>query len=288
MSLLLTAKPLADQSCSVIKDRVREWQLAGTNPTLAVLMVEGDPASAAYAQAKRRLADKLGIRMELMEFGRDVTEARLLEEIRRLNEASDIHGIMLELPLPKGIKVVTLSGAIDPLKDVDGITPANKLACLTGDPGLLPATPQSCIRLLRENGFGLQGKHVVLVGRGETVGRPLMSMLLRENATLTVCHSHTPDLAIHIKQADIVIAAAGRPGLITPEMVHPQLVVVDAGINEKAGGSGIEGDVAHETGQYVHAISPVPGGVGTLTTAILFENVLRAVELLQSAGRLKQ
>ncbi|QYR22608.1 bifunctional 5,10-methylenetetrahydrofolate dehydrogenase/5,10-methenyltetrahydrofolate cyclohydrolase [Paenibacillus sp. sptzw28] len=288
MSMLLTAKPLADQSCSVIKNRVREWQLAGTNPSLAVLMVQGDPASAAYAQAKRRFADKLGIRMELLEFGREVTETRLLGEIRRLNEASDIHGIMLELPLPEGIRAETLCEAIDPLKDVDGITPANKLACLTGGPGLLPATPQSCIRLLRENGFGLQGKHVVLVGRGETVGRPLMNMLLRENATITVCHSHTPDLAVHIKHADIVIAAAGRPGLITPEMVHPQLVVIDAGINEKADGSGIVGDAAHETGRYVHAISPVPGGVGTLTTAILFENVLRAVDLLHSTGRLKQ
>ncbi|MCQ6559322.1 bifunctional 5,10-methylenetetrahydrofolate dehydrogenase/5,10-methenyltetrahydrofolate cyclohydrolase [Paenibacillus mendelii] len=286
MAVMLKAKPLAEETGAEIAAKVNGWKAQGRNPAIATILVEGDPASLYYAQAKRRLADKLDVKFELHTFPPDVPEEQLLGTIISLNENADVHGIMLELPLPAGIRLDQLAEAIDPLKDVDGIASTNKLACLTGSPGIYPATPQSCIRLLRYYDFSLRGKHVVVIGRGETVGRPLIQMLLRENATVTICHSHTPDLGAHIRQADIVIAAAGKANLITPAMVHPKLVIVDAGINEKPDGSGIIGDVDPETAAVVHALSPVPGGVGTLTTVILFDNVMRAMELQEAAGRL--
>ncbi|WP_274653049.1 bifunctional 5,10-methylenetetrahydrofolate dehydrogenase/5,10-methenyltetrahydrofolate cyclohydrolase [Paenibacillus humicola] len=283
---MLKAKPLADAAQSEVAAGAARWREKGVVPGVGALLVEGDPASAYYAGAKRKMAEKLGIRFELLAFNRGVTEEELLAEIRRLNEDGGVHGIMLELPLPKTVNPRRLAEAIDPLKDVDGIAPANVQACLTGEPGIYPATPQSCIRLLHGYGYSLQRADVVVVGRGETVGRPLVPMLLREQATVTVCHSRTKDLASHVRRADIAIAAAGVPNLITPEMTHPGLVLVDAGINEKADGGGITGDVAPEAAALAAAVSPVPGGVGTLTTVILFENVLRALELQELAGRL--
>ncbi len=247
-------------------------------PTLCAFLVKGDQASEYYAQSKERFARKLGVAFLLKTFEPDVTEAELLTEIEKANADSSIHGIMLELPMPASIRAGKLQEAIAPGKDVDGLTPANQLACFTGTQGLYPATPQSCIRILHHFGFPLRGKHVVLIGRGETVGRPLMQMLLRENATLTVCHSHTKDIASHIAQADILITAAGKAGLVTVDGIHEELVIVDAGISEMADGSGITGDVDPAAYEQAKAVTPVPGGVGTLTTVILFENLLKAVK----------
>ncbi|MDR0270653.1 cyclodeaminase/cyclohydrolase family protein [Paenibacillus sp.] len=227
--------------------------------------------------------DQLGIIFDLITFEPEVTEQRLLGEIERLNRDSQVHGIMLELPLPKHISVQKCSDAIAPEKDVDGISSANKLACMTGGTGIYPATPQACIRIAKHFGFALKGKRVVLVGRGETVGRPLMQLLLRENATVTVCHSHTQNLADHIAQADFLMAAVGHAGLITADMMHPELVVIDAGINETA--TGITGDVVPEAAEAAKAVTPVPGGVGTLTTVMLFENLMLAIRLQQSSGQ---
>ncbi|GGD80501.1 bifunctional 5,10-methylenetetrahydrofolate dehydrogenase/5,10-methenyltetrahydrofolate cyclohydrolase [Paenibacillus nasutitermitis] len=287
MARLLKAKPLADEAGERIKSAVNRWKKAGIAPAVAVLLAEGDPASAAYAAAKGRLAAKLGIGYELITFASDVTKNRLLKEIRRLNEDNGVHGILLELPLPAGLDSSRLAAALDPLKDIDGITPASKLACMMNETGLRPATPQSCIQLIKSAGVTLKGSHIVVVGRGETVGRPLMQMLLHENATVTVCHSHTKDLARMIQGADVLVTAAGKVNLIMPEMVHPGLVLIDAGINMLGDESGITGDAAPQTADYVDAMSPVPGGVGTLTTALLFENALHALTLQQAAGRLQ-
>jgi methylenetetrahydrofolate dehydrogenase (NADP+)/methenyltetrahydrofolate cyclohydrolase len=168
--------------------------------------------------------------------------------------------------------------AIDPLKDVDGINPINRGQMFTKKTGLFPVTPQSCIEIMKRSGITIEGKNVCLVGRGDTVGKPLIFLLLNENATVTVCHTRTRDLSFHTKKADIIVAAAGKPGLVTEEMVSPGVVVVDAGINQV--GDKTVGDVDFEgVSKIAEAITPVPGGVGSLTTALLQKNLLRAIEL---------
>lgn len=278
MAKRLAAKEAAEQVYAKIRLDAETWKRRGIEPRLAVLWAEGDPASAYYAKAKQKLAEKLGVAFELHAFPAAVSEAEIAERIERLNEDPAVHGIMLELPLPSGIKPERLESLIRPVKDIDGVTPANKLANLTGQAGLYPATPQACIRLLKHYGYTLEGKNVTLVGRGQTVGLPLFQMLQREHATVTVCHSRTPDIASHLAHADIAVVAVGRAGMITGEMVHVDLTLIDAGINEIEGGR-IVGDIASEACDHAEAVSPVPGGVGTLTTAILFENVLKAVAL---------
>ncbi|GMX60519.1 tetrahydrofolate dehydrogenase/cyclohydrolase catalytic domain-containing protein [Paenibacillus elgii] len=278
MAQLLKAKEAADQVYDRILKRTEEWKAAGCQPCMGVILVEGDPASLLYVRAKQKIAGRLGIAFQLKTFRPDVRESEVMSLIAEWNADPDVHGIMLELPLPKHWSQARIESAIAPQKDVDGVTPASKLATMTGAEGLYPATPQACIRLLRHYGYRLEGTNVALIGRGQTVGLPLFHMLQREQATVTVCHSRTPDLAFHLRHAEIAFAAAGQPGLVTREMVHPELVLIDAGINESADGS-IAGDVSAGAAEAVKAVSPVPGGVGTLTTAILFENVLKALEL---------
>jgi methylenetetrahydrofolate dehydrogenase (NADP+)/methenyltetrahydrofolate cyclohydrolase len=196
----------------------------------------------------------------------------------RLNDDPAVHGIMLELPLPGHLQASRITAAISPMKDIDGVTPANKLAVVTGEPGLYPATPQACIQLLKHYGYTLEGKNVALLGRGQTVGLPLFHMLQRENATVTVCHSRTPDLTYHLGHAEIAFIAVGRLHTVKAEMVHANLTLIDAGINETAEGK-IAGDISPEAAMVAAALSPVPGGVGTLTTAILFQNLMKAISL---------
>lgn len=278
MTVILKAKAAADRVYTSIRAGVAERQAGGVRPCMATLLVEGDPASAYYAQAKRKVADKLGVDFQLHTFPSDVSEEEMFQRITQLNEDPAVHGIMLELPLPGHLSTTGIAGSIAPFKDVDGITPSNKWATVTGEAGLYPATPMACIRLLRHYGYALEGRNVTLVGRGQTVGLPLFHMLQREQATVTVCHSRTPDIASHLAHAEIGIVAVGRPKMITRSMVHAKLVLIDAGINETEDGN-IVGDVDPEANRDVAAYSPVPGGVGTLTTAILFENLLKAMEL---------
>ncbi|MGB8957167.1 MAG: bifunctional 5,10-methylenetetrahydrofolate dehydrogenase/5,10-methenyltetrahydrofolate cyclohydrolase, partial [Tumebacillaceae bacterium] len=185
----LKGKAVADLIREGVQADVQAWKTQGVEPRMATLIVEGDPASLYYAEMKGRAADKLGIDYELHKLPASVTEDFLLGIIERLNQDKSVHGIMLELPLPKHINTKRVTAAIAPEKDVDGLTPQNLLATVTGQRGLYPATPQACIRLLKHYGYELAGKHVALVGRGETVGLPLIHLLLRENATVTVCHS---------------------------------------------------------------------------------------------------
>lgn len=281
MGIRMNAKEVAARWQEELAEQAEAWKTRGVEPCLATVLVEGDPASAYYAEAKRKRAEKLGFRFELVRLSGEVEQAVLEQEVQRLSDREDVHGIMVELPLPRHIDGEAVLERLTPWKDVDGVTAANRQACHDGRPGLWPATPQACLALLEAYGHQLEGKHVVLIGRGETVGRPLMQMLLRAQATLTVCHSRTRDLARHVQAADIVITAAGRAGLLTPEMVHPELVVIDAGINETE--QGIAGDATPGLEQQAAAVSPVPGGVGTLTTLVLMRNVLRAVEVQQAA-----
>ena len=278
MTVIMQAKEAAEQTYHAVRTKVEEWKRKGVHPLLAVIMVEGDPASVHYVKAKQKIAEKLGVAFVLHPFKADVAEEELLRRIAGLNDDPSVHGIMLELPLPDHLSTSRIVQAPSPLKDIDGVTPRNKLAVMTGDAGLYPATPQACIRLLQHYGYPLAGKNVTVIGRGQTVGLPLFHMLQREHATVTVCHSRTPDLALHLGHADIAFVAVGRRGVIRRDMVHSDLVVVDAGINTLEDGK-VVGDAAADVVQAVAAISPVPGGVGTLTTAILFENLMKAVDL---------
>jgi methylenetetrahydrofolate dehydrogenase (NADP+)/methenyltetrahydrofolate cyclohydrolase len=278
MGIWLTAKHAAESVRAEVAAEAARLRGDGIVPKVAALLVEGDPASAYYAETKRKIAGKLGVEFELKTMPQEAKEEQLIEIVASWSRDATIHGIMLELPLPGHVTGAAVAAAIDPLKDVDGVTPAGKLTVMTGEPGLYPATPQSCIRLLQAYGYSLEGKNVTLVGRGQTVGLPLFHMLQREQATVTVCHSRTPDLKSHVERADIVIAVVGRAGLITKDMLNSASVVVDAGINERPDGS-ITGDVDADAIETVAAVSPVPGGVGTLTTALLFENVMKAIRM---------
>lgn len=278
MTLTLCGQPLVQKMQTDIIAQVRSRQAQGQVPKIVTLLVDGDAASTFYARAKKRCATKLGIEFELMRFPREVSERTLKAAIHDLNEDPSVHGIMLELPLPAQISVDSVTESIHPWKDVDGLTQANRHANISGSAGIYPATPMACARLVEHHGYNLSGKHVVLVGCGKTVGMPLFHLLVRKNATVTVCHAGTPDVAAHLAQADIAFVAVGRAGLVTPEMVHRDLVVVDAGINEAPDG-GVVGDVDAAVLDHVAAMSPTPGGVGPVTTMQLFANLLHAMEL---------
>lgn len=275
MSLSLKGQPLAQRIQQHVMTEVTKWKHRGHAPKVVTLLVEGDPASMYYARAKKRSASKLGIEFECLVFPRHVQETQLVETIWSLNEQPDVHGIMLELPLPKHISVDRVTAEISPLKDVDGLTHTNY--DINHSERIYPATPTACVRLLEFYGYSLSGKHVALVGCGKTVGYPLFHLLLRKNATVTVCHVGTKNLRSHLQQAEIAFVAVGKAGLITSDMVHPDLVIVDAGINETRDHK-IVGDVAPAVADCVAALSPTPGGVGPVTTMQLFDNLLNAME----------
>ncbi|WP_420542170.1 bifunctional 5,10-methylenetetrahydrofolate dehydrogenase/5,10-methenyltetrahydrofolate cyclohydrolase [Sporolactobacillus terrae] len=277
---LLETAALASEILDHLSIEVKQLKEKGIEPTISVIVVQGDPASECYAKVKQRIARRLGIRYLLTFVHSQVTETELLERIKWLNRCPTIHGIILELPLPKHLDAARLAAAISPEKDIDGLTPSNKLACFTGNKGLYPATPLACIRIMNYFGYTLEGKNVTLIGHGETVGKPLVQLLLRENATLTVCHKYTKDLRMHIEKADVLITAVGKVGLISADMVHRNLIIIDAGISETK--NGIMGDVQPEVAEFVKAMTPVPGGVGKVTTMLLFENLIKAVHLQTS------
>lgn len=275
---LLDGKAISKILKEEIKVEIAEWKEKGVQPKLAVILVGDDPASVVYAKSKQKVAEGMGMAFELFTMTGDTQETVVLELIERLNADKEVHGIMIELPVPKHISKEKIMAAVRPDKDVDGVHPINRGYILSGEEGLFPATPLSCIELMLRSGVEISGKHVVIVGRGETVGKPLVFLILKHNATVTICHSRTKDLGSFTRQADIIVAAVGKAKLITKDMVKPGAVVVDAGINETA--DGICGDVDFEGVQEVASrISPVPGGVGSLTTALIMRNVLKGITL---------
>ncbi|QSO54560.1 bifunctional 5,10-methylenetetrahydrofolate dehydrogenase/5,10-methenyltetrahydrofolate cyclohydrolase [Alicyclobacillus curvatus] len=287
MSLWLRGKEVAEQMKSSITDEVGYLEEQGIHPKVVTILVEGDAASAYYAKSKAKIARQLGIEYEIYRFKPSVSAEVLVSTIHRLNRDSSVHGIMIELPLPPHIDTASVTCAVSPYKDVDGLTTVNRQANITGEQGLYPATPLAAVRLLKSYGFTPSGQHVALVGFGQTVGQPLFHLLVRENATVTVCHVGTPDVSRHTLAADIIFVAVGKAGLITPDMVHERHIIVDAGINEVEG-TGIVGDVDPIVGETVHALSPTPGGVGTVTTVQLFDNVLRAIHWQEQLGVLEK
>ncbi|MDR2934877.1 MAG: bifunctional 5,10-methylenetetrahydrofolate dehydrogenase/5,10-methenyltetrahydrofolate cyclohydrolase [Candidatus Adiutrix sp.] len=276
---IIKGLPVATAMREEITARVKN--MGGILPKLAVVLVGDDEASRVYAQSKEKVGEKMGIKVELHVRPASTTEAEVIKLVDQLNADKNVHGILVELPLPKTIQKEKVMNRIDPLKDVDGVHPVNRGYLLGGQEhlALVPATPLACIELIQRSGLTLQGKRVTLVGRGDTVGRPLASLLIKRDATITVCHTKTVELANTVKAAEIVVAAAGFPKLVQGNMLAPGQTVIDAGINQLPDGN-LCGDVDTEAAsQIVRAITPVPGGVGSLTTTVIMQNLLKAIEL---------
>ncbi|MDB9375917.1 bifunctional methylenetetrahydrofolate dehydrogenase/methenyltetrahydrofolate cyclohydrolase FolD [Nodularia sphaerocarpa] len=276
---LLDGKALAEKIHQELSAITTETQAKiGRSPGLAVLMVGDNPASAAYVRNKERACAKVGIASFGKHFPTETTQGELEEVIAALNQDERVDGILVQLPLPSHLDAVALLNKIDPDKDADGLHPVNLGRLVRGEPGLRSCTPYGVMRLLQEYEIPLQGKHAVVVGRSILVGKPMALMLLEADATVTIAHSRSLNLGKITKNADLIIAAVGRPGLITGEMVKPGSVVIDVGMNrvtDASGKSRLVGDVDWEsTAGVAEYITPVPGGVGPMTVAILLQNTL--------------
>jgi methylenetetrahydrofolate dehydrogenase (NADP+) / methenyltetrahydrofolate cyclohydrolase len=280
MAGLLDGKALAAKMQAELTEQVKGLQVrAGRPPGLAVLMVGDNPASAAYVGQKEKACARVGITSFGKHFAEDATQAELEQTIHALNQDQQVDGILVQLPLPNHLDSVALLNQIDPDKDADGLHPINLGRLLRGENGLRSCTPAGVMRLLEEYQISLKGKQAVVLGRSILVGKPLALMLLEQDATVTIAHSRTPDLAAIARTADILVAAVGRIGLVNPDMVKPGAVVIDVGINrmtdEVTGKSRLVGDVQFEALQDIASwITPVPGGVGAMTVTMLLHNTV--------------
>ncbi len=275
---LIDGNALSKRLRGDIATRTAELTARGCRPGLAVILVGDDPASAVYVRNKVAACEATGIRSIMDRYGADLSEASLLERIAELNADPSVHGILVQMPLPRHIDSHRVIEAIDPAKDVDGYSTLSAGQTLTGLPGLRPCTPFGCMKLIESTGQALRGKHAVVIGRSNTVGKPMALLLLQAHATVTVCHSATPDIGHHTRQADIVVAAVGRAGTVTADMVKPGAIVIDVGINRGPEGK-LCGDVDFEAVREVAGwITPVPGGVGPMTITMLLANTLMAAE----------
>jgi methylenetetrahydrofolate dehydrogenase (NADP+) / methenyltetrahydrofolate cyclohydrolase len=258
---------------------------AGRQPGLAVVLVGEDPASQVYVRNKIKACEQAGIRSIFERHPSTLTQAELLALVARLNADPTVHGILVQMPLPRGIDPHTVIEAIDPAKDVDGYSTLSAGELMTGLPGFRPCTPYGCMQLIASTGTELRGRHAVVVGRSNTVGKPMALLLLQAHATVTVCHSGTPDIGHHTRQADVVVVAVGRRNTLTADMVKPGAVVIDVGINRGDDGK-LCGDVNFEgVKQVASAITPVPGGVGPMTITMLLSNTIESARRHLNAAR---
>lgn len=275
---LIDGKALSSTLRARVGERARALAEAGRQPGLAVILVGDDPASAVYVRNKVQACADHGLHSVLERYPATLTQAELLARIAALNADPRIHGLLVQMPLPRHLDPQAVIAAIDPLKDVDGFSVHSAGQLMTGLPGLRPATPYGCMKLIESTGIDIRGKHAVVIGRSNTVGKPMALLLLQANATVTVCHSATPDLGAHTRQADIVVAAVGRRNTLTADMVKPGAVVIDVGMNRDEQGK-LCGDVDFEgVRQLAGWITPVPGGVGPMTITMLLVNTLQAAE----------
>jgi methylenetetrahydrofolate dehydrogenase (NADP+) / methenyltetrahydrofolate cyclohydrolase len=253
----------------------------GRMPGLAVILVGDDPASAVYVRNKVKACGEHGLHSVLEQYPAALNEAELLARVQALNADASIHGILVQMPLPPHIDPHKIIEAISTQKDVDGFSLHSAGSLMSGLPGLRPATPFGCMKLIESTGVNLKGKHAVVIGRSNTVGKPMALLLLQANATVTVCHSATPDLATHTRQADVVVVAVGRRNVLTSEMCKPGAIVIDVGMNRNDAGK-LCGDVDFAGVREVAGfITPVPGGVGPMTITMLLVNTLQAAEASQ-------
>lgn len=275
MSLLLDGKKVAD---SIYKKLLLEVSLLPVVPKLVVILVGSDPASETYVRSKAKKCQALGLQSETVLFPESVSEEELLKKVQELNQDETVHGVLIQLPLPKHIQKKKLFDLLDPKKDVDGLTPENAGRLVQGVPQLIPCTPFGVIEMLRFFSIPIAGKNAVVLGRSDIVGKPMALLLLNENATVTICHSQTHSVEEATQKADIVVAALGKPRWLGPHMIREGAVVIDVGIHRET--NGLCGDVDFEkVKSKCEAITPVPGGVGPMTIAMLMKNLVQATAL---------
>ena len=275
---LIDGVALSQKLRAEIASRAAALTAKGKQPGLAVILVGDDPASHVYVRNKVKACEDSGIRSVKEQYPADMTEAALLERIATLNADPSIHGILVQMPLPKHIDPHKVIEAIATSKDVDGYSVLSAGELMTGLEGFLPCTPYGCMKLIESTGVTLKGKHAVVIGRSNTVGKPMALLLLQANATVTICHSGTADLGYHTRQADIVVAATGRRNTLTADMVKPGAIVIDVGINRDENGK-LCGDVDFAGIKEVAShITPVPGGVGPMTITMLLMNTIESAE----------
>ncbi|WP_163149935.1 bifunctional methylenetetrahydrofolate dehydrogenase/methenyltetrahydrofolate cyclohydrolase FolD [Anoxybacillus sp. MB8] len=271
---------LAKEKRAQLAKEVEQLKQQGIEPALAVILVGDHPASQSYVKAKQKACEEIGIRSILLTFPNDISEAFLLEQIARLNEDQSVHGILVQLPLPKQMNELHIIEAIAPEKDVDGFHPLNIGRMMTGQKTFLPCTPYGILYMVQSLRVDIAGKHVVVVGRSNIVGKPVGQLFLREHATVTYCHSRTNDLAAITRQADILIVAVGKPKLITSQYVKEGAIVIDVGVNRLESGK-LCGDVDFDDVKEIASyITPVPKGVGPMTITMLLHNTIQAAREL--------
>jgi methylenetetrahydrofolate dehydrogenase (NADP+) / methenyltetrahydrofolate cyclohydrolase len=300
MGRILDGAAIAAAIKEEVAEDVRKLAARGIKPGLAAVLVGNVPASQIYVRSKVQTCAELGLYSELITPPETVTTEEMMDLVASLNSRDDIDGILIQLPLPEQVDAKALLDAVDPAKDVDGFHPVNAGRLQAGRPALAPCTPAGVIEILKRSGIAMSGANAVVVGRSDIVGKPAAMLLLHQNATVTICHSKTRDLGALTREADILVAAIGRPGFITPEMVKPGATIIDVGINritEQAEfdryfagnakreaafakrGSTIVGDVHPKAFELAGAYTPVPGGVGPLTIAMLMANTVRAAHM---------
>ncbi len=271
---LIDGVALSRQLRADVAAQTQALKARGVTPGLAVILVGEDPASQVYVRNKVKACSEAGLHSVLERHPADMPEADLLARVQALNENPSIHGILVQLPLPAHMNAQRVIEAISPDKDVDGFHVASAGALMTGLPGYWPCTPHGCMKMLESIGYALRGKHAVVIGRSNIVGKPMALMLLQQDATVTICHSRTPDLKAITLQADVIVAAVGKRHLLTADMVKPGAVVLDVGMNRDEAGK-LCGDVDFEgVRQVASHITPVPGGVGPMTITMLLVNTL--------------
>lgn len=297
---VLDGRSIAEEIKEEVAEQVRELSTQGIRPGLAAVLVGNNPASEVYVRNKTKAADSLGIYSETITPPESVSTEALLDVVEQLNHRDEIDGILVQLPLPSQVDSKRVLLVVSPEKDVDGFHPVNVGNLSTQRPGLVPCTPAGCIEILKRSGIAITGQHAVVVGRSDIVGKPAAMLLLNANATVTVCHSKTRDLAEVCREGDILFAAIGRAGMITRDFVKPGATVIDVGINKitdraqfekffkgnaqreaafAKNGSTLVGDVHPEVAEVAGAITPVPGGVGPLTIAMLMSNTVKAAKM---------
>jgi len=277
-ALLIDGNALSQQMRADFAARTQSLIAQGVRPGLAVILVGENPASQVYVRNKVKACEQVGIHSLLEKYPQALSQADLLARVDALNNDPSVHGILVQLPLPAHIDAQKIIEAIAPSKDVDGFHVASAGALMTGLPAYWPCTPHGCMKMLESIGYKLKGKHAVVIGRSNIVGKPMALMLLQENATVTVCHSATVDLKHHCLQADVIVAAVGKRNVLTADMVKPGAVVLDVGMNRDDAGK-LCGDVDFEAVRHVAGyITPVPGGVGPMTITMLLANTLDSAQ----------